>query len=382
MYHANNLCKLCSCFAVFLLLPLDIDAFPITGHEFIPPDNPVKERSPCPGLNTLANHGFISRDGHNVSIAQVIQAAEEVFGITKDLAIEAIDVRKEKGFTPTPVDGGQDEVFDLADLYEENKVDHDASFFRQDPSELDPFPQFDQYLFDGMVAEQRAYDMGQGTANRTATTTTYITWEGIARHAVNRIRYSRKNNLKYNLEDKNGRANQIAADMAFLFVFDVHPTFEMASVANLQSFIGENRIPIDFIPRKELGVPLMVKDDLTQPTRYFIPRITHAMLDSTVTAAECMMGFSSLRLDLTNFRHYDKWFRSNSKITLPQAGTYHGPEDMMEYMRFATEASPYILEREDIVRSTPRLKSIDQANGICTFTSSLLGQTPRGMGWC
>merc|ERR1719413_8007 len=44
---------------------------------------------------------------------------------------------------------------------------------------------------------------------------------------------------------------------------------------------------------------------------------------------------------------------------------------MEEYMRFATDASPFVLEREDIVRTTPRLKSIDQVNGICTFTSSL-----------
>ena len=58
-----------SCFVIFLLKPLGVGAFPSTDHEFIPPNNSVLERAPCPGLNTLANHGFISCDGRNVSIA-------------------------------------------------------------------------------------------------------------------------------------------------------------------------------------------------------------------------------------------------------------------------------------------------------------------------
>jgi len=44
---------------------------------------------------------------------------------------------------------------------------------------------------------------------------------------------------------------------------------------------------------------------------------------------------------------------------------------MEEYVRFATESSPYILERENIVKSTPQLRSINQVDGICTFTTSL-----------
>lgn len=39
------------------------------------------ERSPCPYLNTLANHGFINRNGFNVSRAQINDAFDTVFNI-------------------------------------------------------------------------------------------------------------------------------------------------------------------------------------------------------------------------------------------------------------------------------------------------------------
>ncbi|CAF3956294.1 unnamed protein product [Adineta steineri] len=34
-------------------------------HKYEAP-KPTDSRAPCPGLNTLANHGYISRDGKNI----------------------------------------------------------------------------------------------------------------------------------------------------------------------------------------------------------------------------------------------------------------------------------------------------------------------------
>jgi len=43
----------------------DFDLHTVTGeHSFIPPDfSAGDQRGPCPGLNALANHGYISRNG-------------------------------------------------------------------------------------------------------------------------------------------------------------------------------------------------------------------------------------------------------------------------------------------------------------------------------
>lgn len=44
--------------------------------------NPV--RSSCPGLNTLANHGFLPRDGKGLNLTSVIVAAYEGFGVSPE----------------------------------------------------------------------------------------------------------------------------------------------------------------------------------------------------------------------------------------------------------------------------------------------------------
>ncbi|KAK8909066.1 hypothetical protein ACHAPF_006883 [Botrytis cinerea] len=53
-------------------------------HAFVPP-GPKDMRGPCPGLNALANHGFLPHNGF-ATISQIISANEEVFGMGADLA--------------------------------------------------------------------------------------------------------------------------------------------------------------------------------------------------------------------------------------------------------------------------------------------------------
>ncbi|KAF7162398.1 hypothetical protein CNMCM6106_009372 [Aspergillus hiratsukae] len=59
----------------------------VTGvHAFQPPDfENGDQRGPCPGLNALANHGYIPRSGV-VSFAEVIPAINNVYGMGVDLA--------------------------------------------------------------------------------------------------------------------------------------------------------------------------------------------------------------------------------------------------------------------------------------------------------
>ncbi|KAG8684815.1 hypothetical protein FRC09_015129 [Ceratobasidium sp. 395] len=53
-------------------------------HAFQPP-NPGDLRGPCPGLNALANHGYLPRSGL-VTFNQAIQACNSVFGMGVDIA--------------------------------------------------------------------------------------------------------------------------------------------------------------------------------------------------------------------------------------------------------------------------------------------------------
>ncbi|KAJ3497381.1 heme-thiolate peroxidase [Lecanicillium saksenae] len=55
-------------------------------HEYRKP-GPTDLRGPCPGINTVANHGYIPRDGRNFSTADLAHAFWDAYGITPDIAI-------------------------------------------------------------------------------------------------------------------------------------------------------------------------------------------------------------------------------------------------------------------------------------------------------
>ncbi|KZT19754.1 Cloroperoxidase [Neolentinus lepideus HHB14362 ss-1] len=60
------------------------DAFTGT-HAFILPSS-SDSRSPCPALNTLANHGYLPRDGKNITPSHLVHALKSAYGATTPLA--------------------------------------------------------------------------------------------------------------------------------------------------------------------------------------------------------------------------------------------------------------------------------------------------------
>jgi hypothetical protein len=60
------------------------DKRPSPDHPFIAP-GPTDQRGVCPGLNTLANHGYLPRNGI-VNAGQIVQATKEGFNMAEDLS--------------------------------------------------------------------------------------------------------------------------------------------------------------------------------------------------------------------------------------------------------------------------------------------------------
>ncbi|GMF13662.1 unnamed protein product [Phytophthora lilii] len=76
-------------------------------------------RSPCPAMNTLANHGYLPRDGKNITVDQALAVVMDKFNIAEDLA--------------SVMGGLSPNLFDLNDLSKHNdKIEHDASLARSD----------------------------------------------------------------------------------------------------------------------------------------------------------------------------------------------------------------------------------------------------------
>jgi hypothetical protein len=86
-------------------------------------------RSPCPALNTLANHGYLPRDGRNITRDMLKTAIKSVYNIGEEVA--------------TTLANGAPALLSLSDLSLHDLIEHDASlahadsYYKNDPAALD-----------------------------------------------------------------------------------------------------------------------------------------------------------------------------------------------------------------------------------------------------
>jgi Peroxidase, family 2 len=88
------------------------------------PPGPGDVRSPCPGLNSLANHGFLPHSGKSITIPMVITAINDGMNVGADFATAIGGA----GLLSVPANALATS-FDLNNLDEHNfPIEHDASF--------------------------------------------------------------------------------------------------------------------------------------------------------------------------------------------------------------------------------------------------------------
>ncbi|KAF2108424.1 Chloroperoxidase [Lophiotrema nucula] len=83
-------------------------------------------RSPCPGLNVLANHGILPRDGKNYDHDMILEALPSTYNIDEKLATGLF----QQGLRTTVRSGAT--TFSLDDLIRHDIVEADASLSRAD----------------------------------------------------------------------------------------------------------------------------------------------------------------------------------------------------------------------------------------------------------
>lgn len=131
-------------------------AFPDSKHRFIEGGEGF-ERSPCPAINTLANHGFIKRNGRDIRILDLIDALESNFPVIPGFALSPANTARRLGllkqfgnrFTDEEIAGANNTAaeemlpflgLDIINLFVP-EFEHDASFTRVDgnlPSSISP----------------------------------------------------------------------------------------------------------------------------------------------------------------------------------------------------------------------------------------------------
>ncbi|KAK4220937.1 Peroxidase, family 2-domain-containing protein [Podospora fimiseda] len=90
--------------------------------------SPTDKRSPCPMVNALANHGYLPRDGKNISLSTLIKAAKEGVNLAPDatllVGLKALQASSTGNWL----------TFHLDDLNKHGVIEHDGSLSRQDAS--------------------------------------------------------------------------------------------------------------------------------------------------------------------------------------------------------------------------------------------------------
>ncbi|KAK4495842.1 hypothetical protein PRZ48_013110 [Zasmidium cellare] len=96
------------------------------GHEYIAPGaNDV--RSPCPGINSLANHGFLPRSGKGLTLTDVVTGLKEGMNVGADFATGVGLLALMSPSNPLATS------FDMDDLDRHNfPIEHDGSLSRAD----------------------------------------------------------------------------------------------------------------------------------------------------------------------------------------------------------------------------------------------------------
>ena len=99
------------------------------------PAGPGDSRGPCPGLNSLANHGILPHNGKSLTVNMIVNATTSALNLGSDLATGLASGAL--AISPNPKSG----KFNLADLIKHNAIEHDASLSRADASK-DPSQKF------------------------------------------------------------------------------------------------------------------------------------------------------------------------------------------------------------------------------------------------
>ncbi|KAL5091323.1 hypothetical protein Trisim1_003290 [Trichoderma cf. simile WF8] len=102
---------------------------PFKGHEWIPA-GPGDSRSPCPGLNVLANHNYLPRSGKNIDLPSIQAAVAAAYNYAPTTFDSAFIQAQDCHLTTT----GNFSTINLSDLakHGHNCVEFDGSLSRND----------------------------------------------------------------------------------------------------------------------------------------------------------------------------------------------------------------------------------------------------------
>ncbi|KAI9001431.1 Cloroperoxidase [Trametes punicea] len=212
-----------------------------SDHPYRPP-TPGDSRSPCPGLNALANHGYLPRNGRDLTAAQLRHAIQEVYKISPALAY----ILARGGVRRCGIDG----KLDLHNLALHNVLEHDGSLVHDNALKGQEFAPIEvdrallQQLLDTSPKDYLTiHDFAQAQVTRQASSPPLKTlFEVTSLGEVNLILQV------FGVRGSEGASHHFAVD-------EKHRNERVVPKRWLASFLGEERLPEGWPgPSKETGL--------------------------------------------------------------------------------------------------------------------------------
>jgi hypothetical protein len=211
--------------------------FPAQRGQFVPPA-PNAVRSLCPCMNTLANHGYLPRDGSSFNKETVKTVFKEVLSVGEDVAEFFFNSSIDQGLNDTATR----DTLSLGSINRFGAISHDVSLVRDDRALTT-----NEFAINPNLVEQFAR---KSTNGRT------ITFAQFAQFRKERAQDSRQRNKELDF----GLQKQVLAfGEAALFYLTFEDKNGEIPVEAVRSFLGEERLPAGFTKRPEpFGLPRTV----------------------------------------------------------------------------------------------------------------------------
>ncbi|KAL4891082.1 Chloroperoxidase [Aspergillus ambiguus] len=215
-------------FTILALATLGLAFFDPAGHEFRAP-GPFDSRSPCPGLNALANHGYLPRDGKNLDYEAINKAAQDAYNFVPGFFTEAVQMVFDFNISTTD---RPNETFHLFDLARHDTIEADGSLTRND------IYFGDDVHFDASVWAPVASDLG---LNDYHYSDRFVTIETAAKATRNRYSLAERVNPEYNASALQRATAYGTTALYLLTVWD--DDNNAAPKPWVKALLGEDRIP-------------------------------------------------------------------------------------------------------------------------------------------
>ncbi|KAF7327276.1 Cloroperoxidase [Mycena kentingensis (nom. inval.)] len=217
---------------------------PDAAHPFMAP-GPKDQRGPCPGMNTLANHGYIPRDGI-ATFEDILNAMVEVFNIRQDFGaflVAANMLMKGNPYLNKISIGGVSSKVPAVPgsktppggLSEHGGFEGDASLTREDVN-LGDNANFQNLHYDNMLIQLGKFG-GDGTFGNS----TVFNAETLAAVREHNFRSSMANNPKFAISPT--RFIAIWTESSFLLDMFANGTTSEASLPVIGSFLRNQTFP-------------------------------------------------------------------------------------------------------------------------------------------